>query len=362
MGGGLVHQKEIRWIEKDFNQGETRFFSSAEDADSFKNIVTTEKKRTENGTSGLFAHGIGGIEYGFEHFVFHIKSVTAVLGKVADAYVMSGGSFSALDRYGPAEEFEEGGFSCTVGTDENGALTAFGFKVEASVDDEITLAFDIAVGVIDIFQGDGAEPATKGLRKGELDRTSGGNGSLNFIHTIDLLEFTLGLGCLARLGAKAVGKLLEGGDFFSLIFVSSEVLLFAGRFFDDVLVVVASIAVEFGLRNFDNGADQLIEKFAVVGDHENGSRIISQIFLKPDEGFEVEMVGGFVEEKKIGFLDKKAGEVSAHDPAPAEGAGFAIEIGVAKSEAAENLFSAGFELPTPEFGEGIDGFVVFRIL
>ena len=361
MGRGFVHQKKIGWIEKDFDQGETRFFSSAEDADGFKDIVTTKKKGTENSSGGLFAHGIRRIEDGFEHFVFHVKGVAAVLGKVTNAYVMSGGSFSALDRYGPAEEFEEGGFSCTVGTDENGALTAFGFKVEASVDDEITLAFDIAVSVIDIFQGDGAESAPKGLREGELDRTSCGNGSFDFFHAIDLLEFALGLGGLTRLRAKAVGKLLEGGDFFPLIFVSSEVLLFAGRFFDDVLVVVTAIAVEFGLRNFDNGADQLIEKFAVVGDHENGARVISQIFLKPDEGFEVQMVGGFVEEEKIGFLNEEAGEVGAHDPAPAEGAGFAIKIGVAKSEAAENLFGAGFELPSSKLGEGIDGFVIFWI-
>ena len=275
MGGGFVHQKEIRWIEEDFDQGETRFFSSAEDADGFKNIVTAEEKRAKNSSGGLFADGIGGIEHGFEHFVFHVKGVAAVLGKVANAYVMSCGAFSTLDGNGPAEEFEEGGFSCTVGTDENGALAAFGFKVEASIDDEITLAFDIAVGVIDIFQGDGAEPATKGLREGELDRTSGGNGSLNFIHTIDLLEFALGLRGLTRFRAKAVGKLLKGGDFFSLIFVGGKVLLFAGGLFDNVLVVVTTVAVEFGLRNFDNGADQLIEEFAVVGDHENGSWIIS---------------------------------------------------------------------------------------
>ena len=113
------------------------------------------------------------------------------------------------------------------------------------------------------------------MREGELDGTSSGDGSLNFIHTIDLLEFALGLGGFAGLGPEAVGKLLEGGDFFSLIFVSGKVLLFAGGLFDNVLVVVTAVAVEFGLRNFDNGADQLIEKFAVVGDHENRPWIIS---------------------------------------------------------------------------------------
>ena len=154
-------------------------------------------------------------------------------------------------------------------------MPTFGFKVEPSVDDEITLALDIAIGVIDIFQGDGTEPAPKGLREGELDGTSCGNGSFDFFHTIDLFEFALGLGGFAGLGPEAVGKLLEGGDFFSLIFVGGKVLLFAGGLFDNVLVVVTTVAVEFGLRNFDNGADQLIEKFAVVGDHENGAGIIS---------------------------------------------------------------------------------------
>ena len=73
------------------------------------------------------------------------------------------------------------------------------------------------------------------------------------------------------------------------------------------------------------------------------------------------MVGGFVQEEKIGFLDEEASEMGAHNPAPAEGAGFAIEVGIAKSEAAEDLFGAGFELPSSQFGEGIDGFVIFRI-
>ena len=73
------------------------------------------------------------------------------------------------------------------------------------------------------------------------------------------------------------------------------------------------------------------------------------------------MVGGFVEEEKIGFLDKEAGEVGAHNPAPTEGACFTIEIGIAKSEATEDLFGTGFELPSSELGEGINGFVVFRI-
>ncbi len=73
------------------------------------------------------------------------------------------------------------------------------------------------------------------------------------------------------------------------------------------------------------------------------------------------MVGRLVEKKKVRFLDEKSGEVGSHDPASAEGFGFAVEIGIPKGEAAKDLFGAGFELPAPEFGEGVEGFVIFGI-
>ena len=73
------------------------------------------------------------------------------------------------------------------------------------------------------------------------------------------------------------------------------------------------------------------------------------------------MVGRLVEKKKVRFLDEKSGEVGSHDPASAESFGFAVKIGIPEGEATEDLFGAGFELPAPEFGEGIEGFVIFGI-
>jgi hypothetical protein len=84
-----------------------------------------------------------------------------------------------------------------------------------------------------------------------------------------------------------------------------------------------------------------------VGDHEDGAGIVTEIFLEPDKRFEIEVVGRLVEKKEIGFLDEKAGEVGSHNPAAAEGFGFSVKVGVAKGEAAEDLFGAGFELPAP---------------
>jgi len=172
------------------------------------------------------------------------------------------------------------------------------------------------------------------LGKGEFDGAGGRDRGFDLFHTIDLLEFALGLGGFAGLGAKAIGELLQGGDFLLLIFKGGEVLLLASGFFHNVLIVVAAISVEFGLGNFHDRPDKLVEEFAIVGDHEDGARIVTEIFLKPNERFEIEMVCGFVQKKEIGLLDEKAGKVGSHNPAAAEGFGFAVEVGVAEGEAA----------------------------
>ena len=96
------------------------------------------------------------------------------------------------------------------------------------------------------------------MGKGEFNRAGGRDRGFDLFHTIDLLEFALGLGGFAGLGAKAIGELLQGGDFLLLIFKGGEVLLLAGGFFHNVLIVVAAITVEFGLGNFHDRPDKLV--------------------------------------------------------------------------------------------------------
>ena len=132
-------------------------------------------------------------------------------------------------------------------------------------------------------------------------------------------------------------------------------------FFDHVLVVVSSVTMKFCLRDFDNRPDQLVEEFAIVGNHQDGAWVVSKVLLKPDKRFEVEMVGGFVQQEEIGFLNEEAGEVCTHDPTATEGFGFTVKIGVAEGETAKNLFGPGFELPSAQFRESIEGFVVLGV-
>ena len=60
------------------------------------------------------------------------------------------------------------------------------------------------------------------------------------------------------------------------------------------------------MRDLHDRADELIQKFAIVRDHQDRARIISQIFLEPDERFEIEMIGRLIEQQQIRFLHEQA--------------------------------------------------------
>lgn len=63
------------------------------------------KKGTENGSGGLLAYWVRGVEYRFENLVFHIERIAPVLGEVSDPDIVTEESFAALNGEGSAEEF-----------------------------------------------------------------------------------------------------------------------------------------------------------------------------------------------------------------------------------------------------------------
>ena len=69
-----------------------------------------------------------------------------------------------------------------------------------------------------VFQGDDSQAASNGLGKAEFNGAGGRDGGFNFLHPIDLFEFTLGLGGFAGFGAETVSELLEGGNLLLLVF------------------------------------------------------------------------------------------------------------------------------------------------
>ena len=81
-----------------------------------------------------------------------------------------------------------------------------------------------------------------------------------------------------------------------------------------------------------------------MGDHEDGSGVVQQVSLEPEQGKEVEVVRRLVEHEQVGLHDEQAGEVGAHDPATGEFAGGLVEILGLEAEAVKDLLGLGFEL------------------
>ena len=178
----------------------------------------------------------------------------------------------------------------------------------------------VAVGLAHVFKDHGALSAAGRLGKAELDGRFGIFRGRKTFDAGQLLDAFLGLGGFARFGAEAVDEILEVLDFALLVFVGREVLLVAGLFLDEVVVVVAAVAVEMLARDFDHAIADGVEEGAVMGDDEQGAGVIGEVGLEPAEGLEVEVVGRLVEHEEVGLHDEEAGEVGAHDPAAAHGA------------------------------------------
>src|SRR4051812_29034299 len=161
-------------------------------------------------------------------------------------------------------------------------------------------------------------PAPRRLWKTKVDGLFPRDRRLDFLHPLDLLQFTLRLRRFAGLRAKAVGELLERGDLFLLVLVGRELLFFPRRLLFDVAVPIPAVTIQPTMRDLDDRTDELVQELTVMRDHQDRARISRQVILKPDERFEIEMVRWFVEQKKIGFLDQQSRQVRAHDPAAAK--------------------------------------------
>ena len=126
----------------------------------------------------------------------------------------------------------------------------------------------------------------------------------------------------------------------------------------EVIIIVAAVPEQFAEPDFHDAADELVQEFAIVRNHQDRAGIIPQIILKPKQCFEIEMVRRLVEHQQVGLLHEQARQMRAHHPAAAHLAGRTVEIGLAKTQAGEDFLRPGVELITAEFVEAVVGVVV----
>ena len=96
---------------------------------------------------------------------------------------------------------------------------------------------------------------------------------------------------------------------------------------------------------FENPAGHVVEEVAVVGDDEDGARIIVQMVFQPGHRFGVEVVGRLVEQQKLGLFEQEP----AQRDAAALAAGELADVGLVERAAqrVHRQIDLGVEIPQP---------------
>ena len=139
---------------------------------------------------------------------------------------------------------------------------------------------------------------------GAADREVDGGlvfGDFDALDLFELLDAGLNLFGLGGLGAEAVDEGFEGFDAVALVFVRRHQLGAALFFLRDVLLVVAVVGVHALVPEFDGLVYSDVEEVAVVRDEDVGVGIVVEVVFEPVAGFDVEVIGGLVEERSEGF-------------------------------------------------------------
>ena len=88
-----------------------------------------------------------------------------------------------------------------------------------------------------------------------------------------------------------------------LVIISGELLCFAIHFLSEIIVVVAVVAVQVSIGDFDDAVADAVEEFTVVRDGQNCARVVAQLILKPAQCLEVQVIGRLIEHQQIRLHD-----------------------------------------------------------
>lgn len=163
------------------------------------------------------------------------------------------------------------------------------------------------------------------------------------------LDAALRLLGLGGLGLEAGDKAFQVGDG-ALLLV--ECLLLLGQALGALVfkvAVIAGVGGQLAARHFDDLGGDGVQKLAVVRNQQQGARIAGQPLLQPDDGFQVQVVGRFIQQQQIRAAHQRLRQVQAHAPAARKaghrsGGGF-----LAKAQAGQELAGAR------RGGVGVDG-------
>ena len=166
---------------------------------------------------------------------------------------------------------------------------------------------------------------------------------LDLLDLVERLDAALHLRGLGGVGAEAVDEALLLGEHGLLAGEGGLLIGLADGALALVEIVVAGVGDDFAGVDFGDLGDDAVHEFAVVRGHEQRAREGLEELLEPDDGFDVEVVGGLVHQQDVGAAEQHARQRDAHFPAAGERADVAVDLIVVEAEAVEHFARLRFE-------------------
>jgi hypothetical protein len=322
--GGLVEHEEVGGLEHKAGDEDAAALAAAEALDGLVELVAGEEEFC--GVAGdvddavLVDDGVGVGREGAAEGEGWVDF--AELREVDDAEAVG-----ALDGAGGRGDFsghgaEDGGFAAAVGADEA--------ELHAVGDAEADAADDLAATERDgdVFEFDEA----LGLAVGGVELDAGGGGAGALVDVGELADEFVGvIDAGLGLGGAGLGASAEPVDFG--LDAVAEALLHLGlgfhvelAAFEEFRVGAAYAEHTFGVdtAQLDDLAGYVLEEIAIVGDDDAGESSAAENGFEPLDAFEVEVVGGLVEEEDVGLGDHGLGDGEALAPAAGETGGVGV--------------------------------------
>ena len=327
--GGLVQAQECLGGHEHLGQRQTGLLTTGEDADLLFDCVVVAKQEGAQ-QAALLRHGpLGrdGVDL-LQDGVGLGHALERVLGVIGDAHVGAQVAGAGGGRLQAGEDLHERGLAGAVGADERHVLAAVELEVDVAVDVLVAVGLGYALQAHDHVAG----ARRVGELKVDVFVALGQDDELLF-DLLDLADSLLGLGGLGGLVAELVDEDLHVGDVALLGGTLGAHLLQVVLALLEVAAVVAGVGGHAAVLERGDVVDAGVHEGAVVADDEDGAVVAGDKAAQPLDAFEVQVVGGLVQQQQIRVAQEELGQRDAHLPAARELGARALKVGDLKAQA-----------------------------
>src|ERR1017187_1524372 len=344
--GGFVQHQEVGWVVEHARHGEARFLAAGEGADLLVHVVAGELEGAGEGAQGAHAILREVLLELFDDGEVAIEHVERLLREVPHIQAGAQPHAAGIRLRGARDHFEQGGLARAVAAHHGPAFAAADGEAEALIEDAR------AIALVQIFDNGDLVAGAWGNAELELHHAAR-LGQLDLVDLVQGLDAALHLRGFGGVRPEAVDEALLLGEHGLLAGERGLLIVLADRALALVEIVVAGVGDDLAGIDLGDFGDDAVHELAVVGGHQQRAQIGRAHVLQPDDGLDVEVIGGFVHEEHIGAAEQDAGESDAHFPAAGESADVAIDLVVGEAEPVQDLACLGFQSVAAEVLVGL---------